>query len=84
LRLDSGNHPATWPCRGRGLHRRCADDRRRQSTCRGHHPPRYVDPSPYMDFGVFDIVLSFLPAGLALGHAVHLFILELAFQRRGI
>lgn len=46
--------------------------------------PGYVDPPPYTDFGVFDIVLSFLTAGLALGHAVHLFILELAFQRRGI
>lgn len=46
--------------------------------------PGYVDPPPYTDFGVFDIVLSFLTAGLALGHAVHLFVLELAFQRRGV
>lgn len=45
--------------------------------------PGYVDPPAYTDFGVFDIVLSFLTAGLALGHAVHLFVLELAFQRRG-
>ena len=44
--------------------------------------PGYVDPPPLTDHGVFDIVLSFLTAALALGHAIHLFILELAFQRR--
>ncbi|AZL10355.1 hypothetical protein [Brevibacterium aurantiacum] len=46
--------------------------------------PGHVDPPPYTDVGVFDIVLSFLTAGLALGHGVHLFIMELAFQRRGV
>ncbi|MGO2984915.1 MAG: hypothetical protein ACTIH7_08835, partial [Brevibacterium aurantiacum] len=46
--------------------------------------PGYVDPPPYTDFGVFDIALSFLTAGLVLAHAIHLFVLELAFQRGGI
>lgn len=46
--------------------------------------PGYIAPPTYTDFGVFDIVLSFLTAGLALGHAVHLFLLELAFQHRGV
>ena len=46
--------------------------------------PGYVDPPPYKDVGVFDIVLSFLTAGLVLAHGVHLFVLELAFQRGGV
>lgn len=46
--------------------------------------PGHVDPPPYTDFGVFDIALSFLTAGLVLAHAIHLFVLELAFQRGGI
>lgn len=45
--------------------------------------PGYVDPPTLTDFGVFDIVLSFLTAALTLGHAIHLFIIELAFQHRG-
>jgi hypothetical protein len=46
--------------------------------------PGYVDPPTYTAFGVVDIVVSFLTAGLVLGHAVHLFVLELAFQRGGV
>ena len=46
--------------------------------------PGYVYPPPATDFGVVDIVISFLVAAVALGHAVHLFTIELAFQRRGV
>ena len=45
--------------------------------------PGYVEPPPYTNAGVLDIALSFLAAGLALAHAVHLFILELSFHRSG-
>lgn len=46
--------------------------------------PGFVEPPPFTDVGVFDIVISFTTAALALGHAVHLIVLELAFHRRGV
>ena len=45
------------------------------------HSPGYVQPPALTHFGVVDIVLSFLIAVLALVHALHLFALDLAFQR---
>src|SRR5699024_7370470 len=44
--------------------------------------PGYVSPPALTDFGVFDIVLSFLIAAVALGHSLHLVALDLEFQRR--
>ena len=46
--------------------------------------PGYISPPALTDFGVFDIVLSFLIAALALVHALHLFALDLEFQRRRV
>lgn len=45
--------------------------------------PGYVRPPSLTDFGAADIVLSFVTAAMALAHTLHLFVLELAFQRRG-
>lgn len=47
------------------------------------HSPTHAAPPPLTGHGVFDIVLSFITAGLVLTHAMHLFVLDLAFQRRG-
>src|SRR5699024_2221253 len=44
--------------------------------------PGYVSPPALTDFGVFDIVLSFLIAAAALGHSLHLVAPALEFQRR--
>ena len=44
--------------------------------------PGYVNPPALTDFGVFDIVLSFLIAAVALVHSLHLVALDLEFQRR--
>ena len=46
--------------------------------------PGYVSPPALTDFGVFDIVLSFLIAAIALVHSLHLFALDLEFQRRRV
>lgn len=46
--------------------------------------PGYIYPPPTTDFGVVDIVISLLVASVTLGHAVHLFTIELAFQRRNV
>ena len=47
------------------------------------HSPGYVHPPALTGFGIVDIVLSFLIAGLALVHALHLFARDLGFQSRG-
>lgn len=44
--------------------------------------PGYVSPPAFTVFGIVDIALSFLIAAVALVHSLHLFALELGFQRR--
>jgi hypothetical protein len=44
--------------------------------------PGYVSPPAFTVFGIVDITLSFLIAAIALVHSLHLFTLDLGFQRR--
>ncbi|UVI35393.1 hypothetical protein [Brevibacterium spongiae] len=44
--------------------------------------PGYVSPPALTVFGIIDITLAFLVAAIALAHSIHLFVLDLGFQRR--
>jgi hypothetical protein len=44
--------------------------------------PGYVSPPALTVFGIIDIALAFVVAAVALSHSIHLFVLELGFQRR--
>ena len=46
--------------------------------------PGYVSPPALTIFGIIDISLSFLIAAITLVHSLHLFTLDLAFQRRAV